>query len=204
MQEEAVTLAREDRAHRRRAQCAWWYRLHPGTRGLSAAAVRLCYHFALKEVSAAFARWPSHRTLRYVAQELAAWGFSERTQGTRPPACPRCGIFAYLRKHQARQAIQGEIQGLERSQEPRTQRDASWFRWWLLVCLATAAVLVFVLSVARVSTGERERPHFNQFNALKARNSRLATEVARLKATEALRTTLAQSAWSNRASMWWS
>jgi cell division protein FtsL len=73
--------------------------------------------------------------------------------------------------------------------KPRARRDASWFRWWLLPIFiaATVAVLVFTYyPVARVQYREtRERATLQaEFNALKARNSRLATEVARLKTTE--------------------
>jgi cell division protein FtsL len=73
--------------------------------------------------------------------------------------------------------------------KPRARRDASWFRWWLLPLFiaATVAVLVFTYyPVARVQYREtRERAALQaEFNALNARNSRLATEVARLKTTE--------------------
>ncbi|MDO9174657.1 MAG: septum formation initiator family protein [Actinomycetota bacterium] len=73
--------------------------------------------------------------------------------------------------------------------KPRARRDASWFRWWLLPLFVagTAAVLVFTYyPVARVQYREtRERAALQaEFNALKVRNSRLATEVARLKTTE--------------------
>lgn len=73
--------------------------------------------------------------------------------------------------------------------KPRARRDASWFRWWLLpiFIVATVAILVFAYyPVARVQYREtREREALQaELNALKTRNSRLATEVARLKTTE--------------------
>jgi len=71
----------------------------------------------------------------------------------------------------------------------RPARDASWFRWWLLPIFIAAAAAVFIVTyypVARVQYREtRERARLQaEYDALTARNHRLATEVARLKTPE--------------------
>ncbi|HEY5539890.1 MAG TPA: septum formation initiator family protein [Coriobacteriia bacterium] len=71
----------------------------------------------------------------------------------------------------------------------RPKRGASWFRWWLLPIFVTAAIAVFAMSfypVARVQYREtRERARLQaEYDALSARNTRLATQVARLKTPE--------------------
>lgn len=77
-----------------------------------------------------------------------------------------------------------------RAQTPsRPKRDASWFRWWLLPIFVIGAIAVFIVTyypVARVQYREtQERAGLQaEYNALNARNQRLATEVARLKTPE--------------------
>jgi cell division protein FtsL len=77
-----------------------------------------------------------------------------------------------------------------RAQTPkRPARDASWFRWWLLPIFVVVAVALFVVTyypVARVQYREtRERARLQaEYDALSARNQRLATQVARLKTPE--------------------
>ena len=71
----------------------------------------------------------------------------------------------------------------------RPQRDASWFRWWLLPIFVVVAIAIFVISfypVARVQYREtRERARLqSEYNSLTTRNQRLSTEVARLKTPE--------------------
>jgi cell division protein FtsL len=73
------------------------------------------------------------------------------------------------------------------AQHPK--RDASWFRWWLLPPIVIAAVVIFVVTyypVARVQYSEtRQRAALQaELGALQTRNTRLSTEVARLKTPE--------------------
>jgi cell division protein FtsB len=71
----------------------------------------------------------------------------------------------------------------------RPKRDASWFRWWLLPIFVVAAVALFVVTyypVARVQYLEtRHRAQLqSELAMLNERNTKLGTQVARLKTPE--------------------
>jgi len=78
---------------------------------------------------------------------------------------------------------------VEPKSSARPKLDTSRFRWWLLPVIVAGAVTLFVVTyypVARVQYMEtRQRAQLQaEFDALRTRNARLGTEVARLKTPE--------------------